>query len=150
MPIQRSPYLQPLSRDHHHTLLLSWKIRTGLKKEVSPERILDYCRAYYRYALDEHFSKEEEYLFPLLDADNRLVHQALAEHRKVRKLIVVPDPDPKTVLRLEELLEKHVRFEERVLFNVIQEQVPEYKLAQVMEAIGEHKPEMEWHDPFWE
>ena len=34
MPIKRSEYLKPLSRDHHQGLLLCWKIRTGLKKGI--------------------------------------------------------------------------------------------------------------------
>src|SRR5690606_10923423 len=28
-PIKRNKDLQPFSRDHHHSLLLCWKIRTG-------------------------------------------------------------------------------------------------------------------------
>lgn len=38
-PIKRHPSLQPLSREHHYGLLLSWKIREGFKREVPPERI---------------------------------------------------------------------------------------------------------------
>lgn len=37
--IKRTKALQPLSRDHHHGLLLCWKIRQGIKLNVEPERI---------------------------------------------------------------------------------------------------------------
>ena len=36
-PLKRHAGLVELSRDHHHGLLLSWKIRQGLKKEIEPE-----------------------------------------------------------------------------------------------------------------
>jgi len=39
VPIKRSIALQPLSREHHHGLLLCWKIRTGLKKGIDIDRI---------------------------------------------------------------------------------------------------------------
>ena len=39
-PIKRHKALQPLSRDHHHGLLLSWKIRAGFSKNIEPNRIL--------------------------------------------------------------------------------------------------------------
>ncbi|CDF79955.1 hypothetical protein BN863_22430 [Formosa agariphila KMM 3901] len=31
-PLKRHKSLQPLSRDHHHGLLLAWKIRADLRK----------------------------------------------------------------------------------------------------------------------
>ncbi|WP_241739476.1 hypothetical protein [Aestuariibaculum marinum] len=31
-PLKRHKALQPLSREHHYGLLLTWKIRTGFKK----------------------------------------------------------------------------------------------------------------------
>jgi phosphomevalonate kinase len=38
-PIKRSEVLHPLSREHHHGLLLCLKIRTDFKKSISLERI---------------------------------------------------------------------------------------------------------------
>ncbi len=38
-PIKRSVALKPLSREHHHGLLLSWKIREGFNRNVEIERI---------------------------------------------------------------------------------------------------------------
>ena len=34
-PQKRHKALQPLSREHHHGLLLSWKIRTGFSKDIA-------------------------------------------------------------------------------------------------------------------
>lgn len=41
-PIKRHTALKPLSREHHHGLLLSWKIREGLKRNIEIPRIKKY------------------------------------------------------------------------------------------------------------
>ena len=46
-PLKRHKALQPLSRDHHHGLLLSWKIRSGFKKNIDVERIKVYADWFY-------------------------------------------------------------------------------------------------------
>jgi hypothetical protein len=42
-PLKRHAALQPLSREHHHGLLLGWKIRTGLSNGAPLERIKAYA-----------------------------------------------------------------------------------------------------------
>jgi len=41
-PIKRNEALKPISRDHHHALLLGWKIRQGIKNKIPAERIKKY------------------------------------------------------------------------------------------------------------
>jgi len=50
-PIKRNEALKPLSRDHHHGLLLCWKIRQGIKLNIEPERI----KKVFGLVLDELF-----------------------------------------------------------------------------------------------
>jgi hypothetical protein len=38
-PLKRAEYLKALSREHHHGLLLCWKIKTGFSKGVSISRM---------------------------------------------------------------------------------------------------------------
>lgn len=151
-PIKRHKALKPLSRDHHHGLLLSWKIRTGIKKEVEIERIKKYCDFFFEEELIPHFNIEEQYIFTLLDANDKLVKRALSEHRKLKRLFTKEQFDVKNIVAIEELLEKHIRFEERVLFNKIQEQATEKEL-EVVEKL--HQPNNndnleKWLDKFWE
>jgi len=60
-PIKRHESIQPLSRDHHHGLLLSWKIRSGISKGVDINRIKKYADWFYTNHIKPHFGIEEKY-----------------------------------------------------------------------------------------
>ncbi len=85
-PIKRDKNIQPLSRDHHHTLLLCWQIRKGYSKEVSPERIKSYTDWFFENHVLPHFEIEEKYLFPVRGENKDLGKKALAEHWRLKRL----------------------------------------------------------------
>ena len=149
-PIKRKEALKPLSRDHHHGLLLCWKIRQGIKLNVEPERIKKYLDWFWMSYLKPHFEIEEQYVFPILGIENELVKQALAEHRTLKRLFYFLDDLSKTNSLIEKELEMHIRFEERVLFNAIQSLASSEQLIQI-EIDCEDKCFYEnLSDPFWE
>ena len=119
-PIKRNENLKAISREHHHGLLLSWKIRAGFKKEVDPTRIKKYMDWFYTEHLLPHFEIEEKHIFSILGSENQLVKKALAEHRRLMRLFESENDLIKNIHLIEEELESHIRFEERVLFNEIQ------------------------------
>ncbi|MBP0904683.1 hemerythrin domain-containing protein [Mariniflexile gromovii] len=126
-PLKRHKALQPLSREHHHGLLLSWKIRAGFSKNVEPERMKVYADWFFKTHLIPHFELEEQYVFSILKADNDLVKSALSDHKRLKKLFL--DEDIKNALsKIEEVLEQHIRYEERVLFPEIQKIATEPQL----------------------
>jgi hypothetical protein len=151
-PIKRNETLQLLSRDHHHGLLLSWKIRAGIKNEISLERIKNYCNFFYKEELIAHFNLEEQYLFTILDKNDPDIKKALSEHRKLKKLFKEETIQLKNIMAIEEELEKHIRFEERVLFNKIEKvATPQQleKIAEIHSSAANEKLET-WEDKFWE
>lgn len=120
MPLKRNEELKSLSREHHHGLLLCWKIKTGFSKGVSVDRIKSYTDWFYTNHLLPHFEIEEKYVFPILGASNPNISKALEDHRNLKKLFTT-DKDPTTALKqIETELENHIRFEERILFGEIQ------------------------------
>jgi iron-sulfur cluster repair protein YtfE (RIC family) len=148
-PQKRHKALQPLSREHHHGLLLSWKIRTGFNKNISPERIKSYADWFFKNHLIPHFEMEESHIFPILDANNELVKRALAEHRRLNRLFTENEDDVKALMKIEEELEQHIRFEERVLFPEIQKVATEEQMIQIEKI---HQPESfidKLDDAFW-
>ncbi len=149
-PIKRHKALQPLSRDHHHGLLLNWKIRQGFKRGVDPKRIMAYALWFWNTHLMKHFELEEKEIFPVLGNDNPLVKRALSEHRRISRLFTSDISDKERILSLiEEELDNHIRFEERQLFNILQE-VATTEQLQVMEQIHSDTPaKYEWEDEFW-
>ncbi|WP_040253415.1 hemerythrin domain-containing protein [Psychroserpens mesophilus] len=148
-PLKRHKALQSLSREHHHGLLLSWKIRTGFNKEIEPERIRAYANWFYQNHLIPHFEIEETLIFPILEPDHELIKRALAEHRRLRRIFTETENDTKTLSKIEEELEQHIRFEERVLFPEIQKVATE---AQLLHIENIHQPDDfkdHFVDAFW-
>ena len=150
---KRLPELQGISKEHHDGLMLSWKIRTGTAKGVAPARIRRYCQRFLREQLKPHFNIEESVLFPVLGMDHPGVRKAMAEHRRLQRLINGHSDAVVAVALIEEELEAHIRFEERQLFNLIQEAATPEQLAEIEKAHADllqpeakGKPE----DVFWE
>ncbi len=135
-PLERHPLLRPVSREHHDGLLLCWKLRQGLAKGVGPRRMQEYCNTFYYEHLLPHFAVEEEAVFPILGMDNHLVRRALKEHEELSELFLAKEHDELSLSTIENLLMAHIRFEERVLFQAVQEVATEEELAQVDKVHG--------------
>ena len=150
MPIKRNELLKPISREHHHGLLLCWKIRTGLKNNIAPERIKKYVDWFFEKQLLPHFEIEELYIFPILGNEHELVKKALSEHRRLTRLYNSQTEVLKNLNLFEEELEAHIRFEERILFNEIQAVVSEAQLEFIKESHNESNFVDNTNDPFWE
>ena len=154
-PLKRHPALIPLSKDHHFGLLLCWKIRTGVKKEVAPERIVKYVNYFFDNHLRTHFEEEEQHIFALLPEADEKRKKAERQHRKLNRLVQKLSREPQradVILgQLEEELEAHIRFEERDLFPYLQSSMEESdleRLKQTIEEVHDTQPE-KWADEFW-
>jgi len=152
-PIRRHNALQPLSHDHHLALLASWKIRMGLRKSIEPQRIKKFCDFFYTSHLAGHFKLEEEYIFPILGAKHELITKALADHHALSGLFAQEQADINTLSRIEMELEEHIRFEERILFDEIQQIATEEQLSRIAAIHPGGKRDIahieSWEDEFW-
>lgn len=149
-PIKRHKAIQGFSREHHFGLLVSWKIRQGLKKGVDLKRIKRFADWSFKIYIKPHFDGEEKFMFPLLDDDDKLKKRAIAEHRRLERLFKDKTDINRALNLIEEELDAHIRFEERNLFNRIQEVANEEQLRQIEEFHKEIKETEEWKDKFWE
>jgi iron-sulfur cluster repair protein YtfE (RIC family) len=149
-PIKRHIALQPLSRQHHFGLLFSWKLRKGFSRDIPVQRMSKFADWFYEHEIKPHFKDEEKYLFPILDDDNELIQRALKEHRRIRRLFKDKKDPEKSLHRLEEELDAHIRFEERVLFNEIQQVATPEQLAKIEEIHEDLEKTPDYDDPFWE
>jgi quercetin dioxygenase-like cupin family protein len=135
--MKRHPSLVPLSHDHHHALVEARGLRRAADSG-SAERLAA-ATAFLQFFAAEtlrHFREEEEQLFPLLadhDGDaGELLVQALLEHQRLHALVAGLESEvtagevaTSSLRELADLLEAHVRLEERHLFPLIQEVVGE-------------------------
>ncbi len=147
--MKRTEYLQPLSREHHHGLLLCWKIRTGLSKNVEISRIKKYADWFYENHIKAHFEAEEKYIFPILGPEDEMVQEAIASHRKLKELFNGTKDVENSLKQIEKELEGHIRFEERILFNKIQEVASPDQVKLIDDLHTEHKFEENSEDEFW-
>jgi hypothetical protein len=133
-PIKRAPELKSFSHDHHHGLLLCWKIKTGMSKNIELLRIKKYVDWFYETYLKTHFKLEEKYIFSILEPDNVLVRQALQEHKTLIELFETSSDLEANLKRIEKELDSHIRFEERILFAEIQKSATKKQLEKIEEV----------------
>lgn len=142
--------LRPLSREHHQGLLLCWKIRAGFAKNISPHRVKRYTDWFFTEHIQPHFELEEKYIFPILGGQHHLVKKALAQHRRIVKLFEDREQIERSLSRLEDELASHIRFEERLLFNEVQQVASRQELQVITEIHPIHYFEENTTDVFWE
>jgi hypothetical protein len=148
-PIKRHESLKELSRDHHFSLLLCWKIKEGVKKAIALQRIKRYTDHFYEEHLLPHFSIEEMLIFPLLGDDHPLIKKALGDHARLKGLFEEKEASIEQFLEIVTELSQHVRFEERELFNELQQTLSPHKLAEIHVAHDEGVTTA-WPDEFWQ
>lgn len=150
--MKRDPNIVPLSRDHHTGLLFCWKIRQGLKLNVEPERILPYVRYFWQNHLRNHFAEEENLLFIL--KEDVVCERAQNEHRSIELLMSqIEEANKRKLQELTDLLEQHIRFEERELFPYLEEQLTPAQLTDIGMALNSlhERPNLDkYDDAFWE
>ncbi len=150
IPQKRHASLQPLSREHHQALLLCWKFRQGFAKGVEPERMMKYAGWFWTTYLAPHFKAEEDVFFPILAKDHPGIIKALKQHKDLKAMFHSKDSDVAYTLRqIAFELEQHIRFEERELFNDIQEKASPVQLESLTKLHTEEKFEENIEDMFW-
>lgn len=152
-PIKRHQALVSFSKEHHFGLLLVWKIRQGLINAVSPERIGKYVLFFFNDELKTHFKEEEQLLFCKLPVTDPLRLQAETEHKEIYRIMetIAANTDDEDLLRqFADTLEKHIRFEERILFNHLQSHISEEALEKISARFSNPvDPDTQWKDTFW-
>jgi iron-sulfur cluster repair protein YtfE (RIC family) len=130
---KRHPSLIPLSEDHHHGLALALRCRKQSLGQIKPTggeglraRAEEFLH-FYDTELSCHFRAEEEILFPLMrehvPASVTLIEALSRDHNDVRQAL--PDLKAgralaKLIFDLGDLLERHIRKEERELFPLFE------------------------------
>ena len=151
-PIKRSLQLTPLSKDHHDGLLFAWKIKQGLKNGADTKVVAEYVQWFWNNHLQEHFNEEEQILAPHLPPENELLQQMLDEHQEIEAMIRINEniPDESLLAKLAQLIDDHIRFEERQLFSYAEKVIPEKELnliyGQLLKEAAQCK---NWDNEFW-
>ena len=135
--MKRHPALIPLSRDHHGGLVQALRVRRAATNGDASARLAA-AREFVEFFRNEervHLRDEEEELFPLflrhVQPQPALLRQARLQHmqlegfaRKLDIAVAAGIVDRETLDAAGELLDAHIRLEERQLFPLIEELVP--------------------------
>ncbi len=149
--MKRNINLVPLSREHHLGLLCSWKIREGIKKQVSYNRIKKYIDYFWENNLSAHFEIEDKVL-PKIES-NCLQKKMEKEHVELRKLInhIHHYQDINLLSEFAKVLNDHIRFEERVVFPYYEKELSLQEFEEIGKQLN-HFPQKEqdnYPDEFW-
>lgn len=141
--------LEHFKEEHDEVLKLCSRIREGLTRKVEACRIREYVEWFKENYLAPHFEVEEQVVFPMLGAKVR-VKRALANHRRINKLLSCSCEDLRVLNLLEEELSTHVRFEERILYKELEKVATPEKLSEIEKYHqGIQFADLEWKDKFW-
>ena len=88
-------------------------------------------------------------MFPILGDKDELIKRALTEHHRLIRLFTDTNSISKSLSLIEEELEQHIRFEERILFNKIQKAATEKQLKTISELHIDPKLKDNTADEFW-
>ena len=141
----RHPSLVLLSHDHHHGLALALRCRKQSLGQIKPmgaeglrARAQEFLE-FYRDNLVAHFKAEEEVLFPLMRdqvaACGDMLDQLVRDHEALRRAMPQLEAGAglaKLIFDLGDLLERHIRKEERELFPLFEAHVD----AEMAEQLG--------------
>ncbi|HRI45589.1 MAG TPA: hemerythrin domain-containing protein [Ignavibacteriaceae bacterium] len=145
--MKRHPALVFLSKDHHHGLIMAQMIKKdapnykGLPHDTSGK--INYVTQFYRDELKYHFDEEENILFSYLAKLNNhfetSINNLKLEHQEIEDTInSLENSDQKEIVLndLGVMLEQHIRFEERILFEKIQNTLSEEELDKLTNLLN--------------
>jgi len=147
--MKRSEALRALSHQHHQGLFAALQLkRAGRGTAVEARQtFLDF----YEREGSRHFRVEEELLLPAfarhIGVDDPAIVRVLTDHVDLRgrgqELERSAEPDPAALRELGERLESHIRFEERVLFPMIEQALPVDELGRLGAAFARAEADRE-------
>ncbi len=132
----RHPNLIALSHDHHHGLALALRCRKQSLGQIKPmgaaglrARAQEFT-AFYASNLVAHFRAEEEVLFPVLRStvpeSSPIIDELIHDHSEIRRGVAQLESVAglaKLIFDLGDLLERHIRKEERDLFPLFEQHI---------------------------
>ena len=137
--LKRIPELRRLSEDHHHGLALARRARLAGEGDgnLSVSHVWEEIEKKFEDELEPHFRIEEEYLIPPLIAleETELIERFNEDHKLLRDRVSnQSERSISTLIEFGEILERHIRFEERELFETAQQRLSSDELKAIETA----------------
>lgn len=153
--MKRDPNLIPLSHDHRRALFLAQNLKANGPKfkgyPTEPEEKGKFAQEFWANDLNQHIDLEEQIVFPFLKAKDvelaQIIEELIEEHKTLRnsfQILSLQDEELiHTLDQLGHLLERHIRKEERIFFQRVQELVAQPELEELGAKIKSFKKDHE-------
>jgi hemerythrin-like domain-containing protein len=140
--MKRTPELRTLSEEHHHGLVQARRLQSATEADSAEAAVKGFLDFWQKDTVI-HFRKEEEVLLPVMvryggGLSREPLVEMLEDHARIRGLVMqLSDEAMGGNVRLETLheirrrLQAHIRLEERVVFPLIEESLPETALKEL-------------------
>jgi hypothetical protein len=141
--MKRSAALAPLSRDHHHALDAALRLRRAMPADT--RAAVHHFLGFWNADGARHFRIEEDHVLGAIGPDDpewtSAVERVERDHADIRAMaaaLAAEGGEGQTDLahRLGDRLRDHVRFEERQLFPLLEERLPEHELQRLGELVA--------------
>lgn len=153
--MKRHLAIQPLSRQHHTALLAVLLLKKGLARQADPTVMGRFLQQVWEQELQPHLDAEEQFLLPLIQPHlPTIVCDILVQHAQLwslyRKVQMVAAAD--SLQGFADLLEAHIRQEERQHFPAIEASLDDAVLTQLASQLPEEKEAtcLQFTPRFWE
>lgn len=138
-----------LNNAHKCGLTLCEQITIGIKNNVPHQRIFEYCNWFCDTHIFPQFEIEEKIIFPFLEIEETTLKKLLSEHRKIKRLMHSKGDISKIINQVEELLELHIRFENKFMFQDAYSNVKTFFGSDIQTLFLGYTTSEEWKDTFW-
>ncbi len=153
--MKRHLAIQPLSRQHHTALLAVLLLKKGIDRQADPTVMRSFLLQVWNQELQPHLAAEEQFLLPLIQPVlPTIVCDILVQHAQLWSLYqaVLANASAESLQAFVQLLESHIRQEERQYFPAIEASLDETALAQLASQLPEEKEAtcLQFAPRFWE
>lgn len=155
--MKRNENLKTLSWEHHDGLVVSFRLQQGLNKNTDAIEMAEYILFTWGTVLEHHFWQEEQTISSNLsksETATELMNQFTNEHEQIRYLvnqIKQDNTNTKYIKEFADVLNKHIRFEERQLFPLFEKEMGKARLAEIGKFLKKHHNDSceVWQNQFW-
>jgi hemerythrin-like domain-containing protein len=155
--MKRNQNLVTLSWEHHDGLVVAFRLQKGLKASIPLSDLSSYILFSWEQVLRQHFWQEEQVIHPRLfdtPEGRTAVGRMMNEHSRFRELIDAlkkGQSNGKQIDAFINLLNTHIRFEERNLFPILEKQCSTEELTSIGDFLRRHHPSAcaDYPHKFW-
>ncbi len=131
-PIKRSENLVVLSHEHHHALVFCARLKKAHQTDAKTIQL--FVDNFWTNDLLPHFINEEKWFLPEME-NNEIKEQFIAEHQQIKTLVNCIKNATKGLidlaLELSQVLNNHIRFEERIMFPYLEKTIATNNLVEI-------------------